>query len=69
GSALIALLARFTVRIDDRPRAGERCRLAAWRTGADGRKHAASSAAYGEDGRLLAIGDALWVEPRRPPEG
>ena len=52
----------------ERPRAGEPLTVAAWAVGAEGRKHAARSALYGADGRLIAKAHCLWIE-LKPKEG
>ena len=62
----IAVLASLTVELRQRPRAGERHVVAAWPVGNDGRKHHSASALYGATGRVLAVADALWIEPRDP---
>jgi hypothetical protein len=67
-NALMALLGRMTAEIRERPRAGEPLAVAAWATGSEGRKHAARSALYGADGRLLAKAACLWIE-LKPKEG
>jgi hypothetical protein len=59
------VLARMTARIDRLPREGERCVVAGWPLGQDGRKHEAGTALYGEDGSVLAVSRQLWIEPRR----
>lgn len=62
-----ALLASYTVRVVDDVEAGETCVLVALDDGprgASGRAHAARSALYGDDGRLIAHADAIWVVPR-----
>ena len=55
------LLGRLSVRIDARPRAGERCVVTSWKTGAEGRRLIAEAALFGEDQNLLAVGRATWV--------
>lgn len=62
-----ALLASYTVRVVDTPAAGEPLRVVAaddGARGASGRARAARSALYGDDARLLAHADAVWVRPR-----
>lgn len=59
---LAALLGRMTATIHARPKARETLVVAAWPTGAEGRKHRASSAIFGQDGRLYAHADAIWIE-------
>lgn len=59
---LPALLGRMTAVVLERPRAGETCVLAGWKLTEDGRKHVAGSALYAEDGCVLALAKAVWVE-------
>ena len=58
------LLGRMAARVDDVPRAGERCVVTARPLGGEGRKGYAATAAYGEDGRLLGVARQTWIEPR-----
>jgi hypothetical protein len=55
------LLGRMSARIEMRPRPGERCVIAAWQTGRDGRKRFGEAAAYGEGGALLAVARSTWI--------
>jgi hypothetical protein len=55
------LLGRMSARIETRPRPGERCVIAAWEVGRDGRKRVAEAAAYGEGGALLAVARSTWI--------
>jgi hypothetical protein len=67
---LMALLGRMTAEVRERPAPGEALVAAAWGAGSEGRKHAARSALYGADGRLLARAACLWIELKeRPKEG
>jgi hypothetical protein len=62
---MAALLARLVASIDGAPpRVGEACVVAAWPIASEGRKHRGASALYGEGGRLIARGEALWIEPK-----
>lgn len=56
-----ALLGRLTARIDERPRAGDRCICVGWFIGREGRKLHCGSALYSEAGALLAAGQATWI--------
>ena len=56
-----ALLGTLTVRIDGRPRLGERCVVTAWETGRQGRRLIADTALFGEAGNILAVGRAIWI--------
>jgi hypothetical protein len=55
------VLGRMSARIEQRPRAGERCVITAWVTGRDGRKRIAEAVACREDGTLLAVAQATWI--------
>lgn len=55
------LLGRLSVRIDGRPRLGERCVVTSWEIGREGRRLTAEAALFGEQGNLLAIGRAVWI--------
>jgi hypothetical protein len=55
------LLGRMSARIDGRPCPGDRCVIAAWPTGRDGRKLFADSALLSSDGRVLAVARATWL--------
>jgi hypothetical protein len=57
----LVLLGRLAARIDERPRAGERCVCVGWFLGREGRKIQCGSALYAESGRLLAAGKATWI--------
>jgi hypothetical protein len=58
------VLGRLAARVDRVPTAGERCVVVGWPLGAEGRKHGAGTALFGESGELLGIARAVWVEPR-----
>jgi hypothetical protein len=57
------LLGRFAARIDGLPEVGERCVIAGWPLGEEGRKLYAGTALFGESGRPLARARATWIEP------
>lgn len=57
----VILLGRLSVRIDARPRPGERCVITAWETGREGRRRTAETALFGEAGDVLAMGRAVWI--------
>jgi hypothetical protein len=59
------LLGRMSVRIDARPKPGDRCVVVAWPTGRDGRKIFADGALLGEDGEVLAVAQATWLQVDR----
>jgi hypothetical protein len=56
----VALLGRLAARIEQLPRAGERCVCLGWFLGRDGRKIHTGAAVYGEGG-LCAVGRSTWV--------
>jgi hypothetical protein len=58
------LLGRFAVRIDRVPQPGERCVVAAWPLGEEGRKLYAGTALFSERGEPLAVARATWIIPR-----
>lgn len=60
----LSFLARFSVRIDRPVVAGEEHVVMAWPVGADGRKRRAGAAVLRADGEMLALADALLIEPR-----
>jgi hypothetical protein len=55
------LLGRMSARIEGRPCPGDRCVIAAWPTGRDGRKLFANSALLSSDGKVLAVARATWL--------
>lgn len=59
-----SVLARLTARVDAPVVAGEEHVVMAWPIEADGRKRHAGSAVLSADGRVLAVGRALLIEPR-----
>jgi hypothetical protein len=59
------LLGRQAVRIERRPAAGEKCVVAAWQTGREGRKYRAEAALFGADGAAIAYCKATWIEVGR----
>ncbi len=59
-----AVLGRMTALITEVPAVGERCVVVAQGDGWDGRKAFSRSTGYGEDGRLLGVTRATWIELR-----
>jgi hypothetical protein len=59
-----AVLARFAARIDAPVPAGDDHVVIGWPTETDGRKRRAGSAVMSSDGELLAVAEALLIEPR-----
>lgn len=60
-----AVLARLAVDVREPVLAGPKI-IHAWPTTADGRKLFAEEALYDADGRLLAVGSALWIRLKDP---
>jgi hypothetical protein len=58
------VLGRMSARVRRVPVAGERCVIAAWPLGEEGRKLYAGTALFAEDGELLALARQIWIEPR-----
>lgn len=56
------LLGRQAVRIDRLPAVGEKCVIAAWRTGREGRKRWSEAALFGAGGNAIAVCKATWIE-------
>ena len=56
------LLGRQAVRIERRPRPGERCVVTAWQTGHEGRKFWSQAALLDAAGSTLAVCQATWIE-------
>ncbi len=55
------LLGRLAVSVVGRPKADERCVIAAWPTGREGRKRYSESALFGGAGEVLATARATWI--------
>jgi hypothetical protein len=60
-NVLPILLGRLSVRIEGRPRPGERCVVTSWKTGSEGRRLIAEAALFGEGENPLAVGRAIWI--------
>jgi hypothetical protein len=58
------VLGRMTARIDRLPEDGERCIVAGWPLGEDGRKLYAGTALYGASDEMLAVSRQVWILPR-----
>lgn len=58
------VLGRLAADVRRVPEPGERCVVVGWPLGVDGRKHFAGTALYGEDGDVLGVARATWIEPR-----
>ena len=64
GTRDVLVLGRLTAEVLRVPRTGERCVVAGWPLGEDGRKRYAGTALFGDGGELLARGHAVWIAPR-----
>ncbi|MGB8326852.1 MAG: hypothetical protein WCE48_04665 [Steroidobacteraceae bacterium] len=62
------LLGEFTAHADRLVHADEPCVLIGWRISSSGRKHAAGTAIFDEDGELCGVARGLWIEPRASAE-
>jgi len=58
------VLARLAADVRRMPIVGERCVVVGWPLGSEGRKHEAGTALFGEDGDVVGLARALWIEPR-----
>ncbi len=58
------VLGRMTARVLRVPEVGDRCAIAAWPLGEDGRKLYAGTALFDADGEALACSRQTWIEPR-----
>jgi len=58
------LLGRMAAEIRRLPEEGERCIIAAWPLGEDGRKLHAGTGLFSADGELLALARQTWIAPR-----
>jgi hypothetical protein len=59
-----AVLGRMTALVSEVPAVGERCVVVACCDGWHGRKAYSRSTGYGEDGRMLGVTSAIWIELR-----
>jgi hypothetical protein len=59
------LLGEITVHVNRLVHVGERCTVIGWALeGSGGRKHAAGTAVFDEDGEVCGLARALWIQPR-----
>jgi hypothetical protein len=58
------VLGRMTAQVIRVPEVGERCVVASWPLGEDGRKLYAGTALYAEDGDVLALARQTWIVPK-----
>jgi hypothetical protein len=59
---LAIVLGELTASIAGTVRAGKRCIVLGWPRGAEGRKRLSGTAVYGPGERLIALGQAVWIE-------
>jgi hypothetical protein len=62
------LLGEITVHVDRLVHVGEPCTVIGWALEASGRKHAAGTAVFAEDGEVCGRALARWIEPSTPPK-
>lgn len=58
------LLGEITVHVNRPVHVGEPCTVIGWALESSGRKHAAGTAIFAEDGEVCGLARALWIEPR-----
>ncbi len=59
------LLGEITVHVNRLVHVGERCTVIGWALqGSGGRKHAAGTAVFDEDGEVCGLARALWIQPK-----
>jgi hypothetical protein len=58
------VLGRMTARVERLPAVGDRCVVAAWPLGEDGRKLHAGTALFSPAGDVLALARQVWLDPR-----
>jgi len=63
------LLGELSARLDGHVAIGERCVVAAWANGVEGRKHFAGTALYSAAGVAVAVARATWIEIPGMPGG
>lgn len=61
GEIVLGRMAAHVLRV---PEVGERCVVAAWPLGEDGRKLYAGTALFAENREVLALARQVWIEPR-----
>ena len=60
------LLGRMAATVVRLPRTNERCIVAGWHIGTEGRKHFAATVLFSEGGNLLGKARATWIETKPP---
>jgi hypothetical protein len=61
------LLGEITVHVNRLVHIGERCTVIGWALEASGRKRAAGTAIFDEDGEVCGLARSLWIEPKQAP--
>ncbi|MGZ8693812.1 MAG: hypothetical protein ACXWYS_00040 [Gaiellaceae bacterium] len=61
----IRVLGRLTARVDRVPEVGETYVVVGWPLGGEGRRQEAGTALLDQEGDVLAVARATWIEPRR----
>jgi hypothetical protein len=61
------LLGEMTVHVNRLVHIGERCIVTGWALEASGRKRAAGTAIFAEDGEVCGLARSLWIEPKQAP--
>ena len=56
-----SVLGEMSARLDGHVHVGERCIAIGWQLGKEGRKEFVASAIYGEDGNLVGVSQATWI--------
>lgn len=59
-----SVLGEMSARLDGHVHVGERCIAIGWQLGKEGRKEFVASAIYGEDGNLVGVSQATWINVR-----
>jgi hypothetical protein len=60
----VVVLGEITVHVNRLVHVGERCTVIGWALEASGRKRAAGTALFAEDGEVCGLARALWIEPK-----
>jgi hypothetical protein len=63
------LLGEITVHVDRLVHVGEPCTVIGWALESSGRKHAAGTAVFAEDGEVCGLARSIWIEPRSTASG
>lgn len=63
------LLGEITVHLTRRVHVGEPCTVIGWELETSGRKHAAGTAVFAEDGEVCGLARSIWIEPKQAAAG